>query len=200
MRAPRPARPGHVAKRDNQYRHCGTANIFGIVEPKAGRHLNLVTPNRSGAQFARAMEQLVAAYPTARTIHLVLDNLNIHHEGSLVAVFGKRRARRLWRRLTVHFTPKHGSWLNQAEIELSLIARQAPGTDRIPTRPALRRRVGAWTGRANRRHVCINWRFTLKKARAKFQYNPNTFKRSETYVRTAVFAADLLLLARARIT
>ena len=180
VRAPRPARPGHVAKRDNEYRRCGTANIFGIVEPKAGRHLTLVTPSRSGAQFARAIEHLVAAYPTARTIHLVLDNLNIHDEGSLVAVFGPRRARRLWRRLTVHYTPKHGSWLNQAEIELSLIARQALGADRIPTRPALRRRVGAWTGRANRRAVRINWRFTRKKARAKFHYNPNTFKRSET--------------------
>lgn len=137
VRPPRPARPGHIAKRDNEYRRCGTANIFAIVEPKAGRHLNRVTPNRSAKQFARAIAALVVAYPKARTIHLVLDNLNIHCEGSLVPVFGERRARQLWRRLTIHHTPKHGSWLNQAEIELSLLARQALGTERITTRGAL---------------------------------------------------------------
>lgn len=121
-RPPRPARAGHAAKRDNEYRRCGTASIFGIVEPKAGRHLSRMTPTRSGAEFAHAIDALVAAYPRAHTIHLVLDNLNIHHEGALVAVFGARVARRLWRRLTIHYTPKHGSWLNQAEIELSLLA------------------------------------------------------------------------------
>jgi hypothetical protein len=110
----------------------------------------------------------------------VLDNLNIHHEGSLVPVFGKRTARRLWRRLTMHDTPKHGSWLNRAEIELSLIGRQAMGTDRIPTRPELRRRVGAWTGRANRRRTRIDWRLSRKNARAKFRYTPASFRRSQT--------------------
>ena len=178
VRTPRPARPGHVAKRDNEYRRCGTANIFAIVEPKAGRHLNRVTPNRSAKQFARAVAALVVAYPKARTIHLVLDNLNIHCEGSLVPVFGERRARRLWRRLTLHYTPKHGSWLNQAEIELSLLARQALGTERIATREALGSRIRAWTSRANRRHTRINWRFTRKHARVKFKYQPST--RSET--------------------
>jgi hypothetical protein len=180
VRAPHPARPGHIAKRDNEYDRWGTANIFAIVEPKAGRHLNRVTVNRSGHQFALAIETLVAEYPKARTIHLVLDNLNTHNESSLVAAFGKRRARHLWRRLTVHYTPKHGSWLNQAEIELSLIARQALGPDRIPTQAKLTRRVQAWTGRANRRRTRINWRFTRKKARAKFHYNPSSLKRSQT--------------------
>lgn len=180
VRAPRPGRPGHIAKRDNEYQRCGTANIFAIVEPKAGRHLNRVTPTRSGKEFALAVAAVVASYPTARTIHLVLDNLNIHHEGSLVPVFGKRTARRFWRRLTIHYTPKHGSWLNQAEIELSLIGRQALGTARIPTRPELRRRVGAWTHRANRRRTRINWRFSRKSARAKFRYTPASFRRSKT--------------------
>ena len=154
------------------------ANIFAIIEPKAGRHLNRVTPNRSAKQFALAIADLVAAYPKARTIHLVLDNLNIHCEGSLVPVFGERPARRLWRRLTIHHTPKHGSWLNQAEIELSLLARQALGTERIATRAALSSRIRAWTGRANRRHTRINWRFTRKNARVKFKYQPST--RSKT--------------------
>jgi hypothetical protein len=180
VRAPRPARPGHIAKRDTDDTRCGTANIFGIVEPKAGRHLNRVTPTRSGQQFAWAIEAVVEAYPTARTIHLVLDNLNIHHEGSLVPVFGTQRAHQLWRRLTVHDTPRHGSWLNQAEIELSLLARQALGTERIPTRPLLGRRIRAWTNRANCRKTRINWQFTRKKARAKFGYTRQTSKRSKT--------------------
>ena len=96
VRPPRPARPGHVAKRDNEYRRCGTANIFAIVEPHAGRHLNRVTPTRSGREFALAIASLIAAYPAARTIHLVLDNLNIHDEKSLVPVFGTRRAHQLY--------------------------------------------------------------------------------------------------------
>ena len=180
VRAPRPARPGHLAKRDNEYERRGTANIFGIVEPKAGRHLTRVTPNRSGAQVARVIADLVAAYPRVKTIHLVLDNLNIHCEHSLAKVFGTRPARRLWRRLTIHYTPKHGSWLNQAEIELSLLTRQALGTERIPTRAALGQRIRAWTARANRRRTRINWEFTRKAARAKFNYNPKSFTRSKT--------------------
>ncbi|MHB8839474.1 MAG: IS630 family transposase [Gemmatimonadaceae bacterium] len=179
VRAPRPARPGHVAKRDNEYERCGTANLFGIVEPKAGRHWSRVTPDRSGRQFAHAIRDLVAAYPRVRTIHLVLDNLNIHHAGSLRRTFGDRDGSRLWRRLTVHYTPKHGSWLNQAELELSLIARQALGRDRIPTRGEQAARVRAWNRRANRRQTRIDWRFTRKAARAKFKYHPHDFKRSK---------------------
>ena len=112
VRPLRPARPGHLAKRDNEYERCGTANLFGIVEPKAGRHFSRVTPDRSGVQFAHAVRDIVAAYPRARTIHLVLDNLNTHHEGSLRRAFGPHHGPQLWRRLTVHYTPKHGSWLN----------------------------------------------------------------------------------------
>lgn len=179
VQPPRPARPGHVAKRDNEYRRCGTANLFGVVEPKTGRHWNRVTPDRSGLAFARVIRDLVAAYPRARTIHLVLDNLNIHHAGSLVRAFGPREGPRLWRRLTVHYTPKHGSWLNQAELELSLIARQALGHDRVPTRAQMTQRVRAWNRRANRRQTRITWRFTRTHARAKFRYDPPTFKRAK---------------------
>jgi len=176
----RPARPGHVAKRDNEYVRCGTANIFGIVEPQAGRHFTCATPNRSAAQFARMLQRLVRAYPRVRTIHLVMDNLNTHGEKALTDYFGRRPGRRLWRRLTVHYTPKHGSWLNQAEIELSLVARQCLGTRRIPTLADLRAETRAWTTRANRRRTQINWRFTRKDARTKFgyQYKPST--RSQT--------------------
>lgn len=116
--APRPARPGHVAKRDNEYRRCGTATVFGVVEPKAGRHSTCATPNCSAAAFACMVHTVVQAYPAARTIHLVVDNLNTHREKALTDHFGVHEGGRLWRRVTVHYTPLHGSWLNQAEIEL----------------------------------------------------------------------------------
>ena len=180
VRPPRPARPGHVAKRDTEYERRGTANIFGVVEPKAGRHFTCATPTRSGRQFARLVRRVVRAYPRARTLHLVLDNLNTHGRKALTDHLGVREGRRLWRRLTVHYTPKHGSWLNQAEIELSLVARQCLGTRRIPELRPLRSEVRAWTSRANRRKTCIRWTFTRKDARTKFRYKANLSKRSET--------------------
>jgi hypothetical protein len=142
VRAPRPARPGHAAKRDNEYRRCGTANIFGVVEPKAGRHFTCATPNRSAAAFARMVRRVIKAYPNARTIH------------------------------------QHGSWLNQAEIELSLVARQCLGAQRIPELRALQRQTRAWTTGANRRRTTITWRFTRKAARRKFAYKKPVSKRS----------------------
>ena len=180
VRPPRPARPGHLAKRDNEYRRCGTANLFAVVEPKAGRHFTCATPHRSAAQFARVIQRLVAAYPKARTIHLVMDNLNIHCAKSLTDRFGHRLGRRLWRRLTVHFTPKHGSWLNQAEIELSMVSRGCLGHRRIPSLAHLRRETRAWNTRADRARTCIRWRFTRKHARMKFGYQRNVSKRSKT--------------------
>jgi len=180
VRPARPARPGHIAKRDNEYKRCGTANIFAVVEPKAGRHFTCATPNRSGAQFARMVQRVLAAYPGARTVHLVMDNLNIHCEKSLTDHFGRRVGKKLWRRLTVHFTPKHGSWLNQAEIELSLVSRGCLGRRRIDTLAQLRLDTRAWNTRANRTKTRINWRFTRKDARIKFGYQKNISSRSET--------------------
>jgi transposase len=179
VRPPRPARPGHLAKRDNEYRRCGTANLFAAVEPKAGRHFTRATSNRSAPQFARMVQRVVAAYPRARTIHLVMDNLNIHCEKSLTDQFGARTGKRLWRRLTAHFTPKHGSWLNQAEIELSLVSRGCLGRRRIPDLAQLRRDTRAWNTRANRAKTRIQWRFTRKDARRKFGYQKNLSTRSE---------------------
>jgi DDE superfamily endonuclease len=179
VRVPQRARPGRVAKRDNEYRRCGTANIFGVVEPKTGRHLTCATTNRSAAAFARMVRTVVRAYPTARTIHLVLDNLNTHREHALTDHFGPREGRRLWRRLTVHYTPIHGSWLNQAEIELSLVSRQALGTQRIDALATLQRQVRAWTARANRRKTTITWQFTRKDARRTFNYKKQLSNRSQ---------------------
>ena len=180
VRPPRPARPGHIAKRDSEYRRCGTANIFAVVEPKAGRHFTRATTNRSAAEFAKTIKRVVAAYPRTRTIHMVMDNLNIHCEKSLTDHFGRREGRKLWRRITVHHTPKHGSWLNQAEIELSLLSRGCLGTRRIDTLRGLQTETTAWNSRAHRTRLRINWRFTRRDARLKFGYKRNLSKRSKT--------------------
>ncbi len=150
VRTPRSARPGHVVKRDNEYRRCGTANIFGVVEPKAGRPFTCATPNRAAAAFAR------------------IDG------------FGPREGRRLWRRLTVHATPLHGSWLNHAEIERSLVSRQCLGTRCIDAFDILRRETRAWTTRATRQRLTIDWRFTRKDARRTFAYHKPLSIRSKT--------------------
>src|SRR5208282_938789 len=180
VRPGRTARPGHIAKRDNEYRRRGTANIFAVVEPKAGRHFNCATPNRSAAQFAQVVQRLVADYPFARKIHLVMDNLNIHCRKSLTDHLGDKEGRYLWSRLQVHHTPKHGSWLNQAEIELSLISRQCLGTRRIPDLARLRSETMAWKKRTNRQKIKIQWNFTRKAAGSKFGYVRKLFRRSQT--------------------
>ena len=180
VRPPIPMAPGKIAKRDNEYERCGTANVFCAVEPKAGTHFTLPTPNRSAPEFAQALGRIVDQYPFARTIHLVMDNLNIHCRKTLTDYFGQREGGYLWDRLTVHYTPTHGSWLNQAEIEISLFARQCLGRRRIPSLAVLERESRAWNRRANRDRIKINWQFTRKKARAKFRYNSNYFRRSET--------------------
>ncbi len=109
VRTRRAARPGVIAKRASEYKCCGTANVFCSVEPNAGRHFTYPTPTRRGAEFAQVIEKLAARYPHARTIHLVVDNLDIHCRKPLVARFGEERATRLWERITLHYTPKYGS-------------------------------------------------------------------------------------------
>jgi len=180
VRTCRPAQPGHIARRDNEYKRCGTANIFAVVEPKAGRHFTRATTDRSAAQFALVIQDLVAAYPFARRIHLVMDNLNIHCRKSLIDHLGQQQGRQLWRRLKVHYTPKHGSWLNQAEIELSLVSRQCLGGRRIPRLDVLQSEILSWNTTANREKTHIQWKFTRKAARAKFGYKRNTSKRAKT--------------------
>ena len=170
VRAPIPVKPGKPAKQDNEYKRCGTANVFGVVEPKAGRHFTTATPNRSGAEFAGMVGHVVRQYPAAETIHLVMDNLNIHCRKSLTDHFGEQKGGDIWDRLSVHYTPKHGSWLDQAEIELSLYSRQCLGTRRIADLETLKRETKAWNRRANQKRTRIDWRFTRKKARKLFQY------------------------------
>ena len=125
------------------------------------------------------MYRLALHYPDAKTIHLVMDNLNIHGRKSLTDLYGEEIGAEIWDRFTVHYTPKHGSWLNQAEIELSLFSRQCLGTRRIPDLATLQRETKAWNRQANRKRTTINWRFTRRKARKTFRYErPRQHRRS----------------------
>jgi hypothetical protein len=179
IRPPQSARPGKIAKRDNEYERCGTANVFCAVEPKAGRHFTKPTPTRSAAEFAQVVAHLAVSYPDASTIHLVMDNLNIHCQKSLTDYYGDLAGQYFWSRFTPHYTPKHGSWLNQAEIEISLFSRQCLGNRRIPDLATIRREARAWNRRINRAKTQIDWQFSRKDARRKFGYRKNSFKRSE---------------------
>jgi hypothetical protein len=170
LRSPIPAKPGRLAKRDNEYQRCGTANVFGVVEPKAGRHFTRATADRSGPQFARLIHSLARRYAAARTIHVVMDNLNTHSLKSLTDFFGEEKGRHLWNRFTVHYTPKHGSWLNQAEIELSLYARGCLGTRRFHDLRLLQDETKVWNCQTDKKRTRINWTFTRRKARSTFRY------------------------------
>ena len=178
VRPASPARPGREARRDNEYERCGTANVFCAVEPKAGRHFTFPTPDRSAVEFAHVVFELADQYPQANTIHLVMGNLNIHRSKSLTDLLGKDIGGEVWDRFTVHYTPTHGSWLNQAEIEIGLFSRQCLGKRRIPDLSTLSRETRAWNRRMNRNRVKINWKFTRRAARRKFGYKRKSFKRS----------------------
>jgi transposase len=170
VRSPLALKPGRVARRDSEYQRCGTVNVFCGVEPKAGRHYTRVTPNRSAPEFADYLLEIAEHYPAADTIHLVMDNLSSHTRKAVVERYGEKSGGWLWNRFTVHYTPKHGSWLNQAEIEISLFSRQCLGTRRIADPACLRREARAWNRRANCDRVTIQWAFTRRKARQKFGY------------------------------
>src|SRR5579872_6942762 len=170
VRSASPAIPGREARRDNEYERRGTANVFCAVEPKAGRHFTYPTPDRSAAEFAKIAFDLATRYPTANTLHLVLDNLNIHRCKSLTDLLGQEIGGEVWDRFTVHYTPAHGSWLNQAEIEIGMLARQCLGSRRIPDLSTLQRETRAWNRRANRARIKINWKFDRRAARRKFRY------------------------------
>jgi hypothetical protein len=180
VRPASPAVPGREARRDNEYERCGTANVFCAVEPKAGRPFTFATPDRSGFEFAQVAVKWAMAYPNAKTIHLIMDNLNIHRRKTLEDVFGAEMATEVWDCFTVHYTPTHGSWLNQAEIEIGMFSRQCLGKRRIPSLKILRAEARAWNRRVNRDGVKIAWKFDRKTARRKFGYNRKSFKRSKT--------------------
>jgi transposase len=172
-RAAQPATAEHDAiplREDYEYVRCGTANLFLWYEPLANRRHVEATERRTRTDWAHAMKDLVDVhYPHAERIVLVLDNLNTHSPASLYAAFPAAEARRLTEKLEIHYTPKHGSWLNMAEIELSILSRQCLDR-RLPDRETLAREVAAWEQERNQTGTSVNWRFTTADARIKLKH------------------------------
>ena len=169
VREPLPPKPGHVAKQDSEYERLGTANIFMAVEPLAGQRTTQVTERRTRVDWARFIQLLlVTVYPLAKKVVLVMDNLNTHGIASLYEAFEPQTARALADRLEIHYTPKHGSWLNMAETELSVLSRQCLDR-RIDSREIMASEVAAWQTTRNSTEAKINWRFTTADARIKLK-------------------------------
>jgi len=166
-RTPLPVKPGHPRRYDYEYERKGMVNIFAFFEPKRGwRHLD-VTDRRTAVDFALAMRRLVdEQYPEAEKVRVVLDNLNTHTGAALYQAFAPEEARRILRRLEFHYTPKHASWLNMVEIELSVLWRQCLER-RIPDAETLGREMEAWEQERNEEGVTVAWRFTASDAREK---------------------------------
>lgn len=169
LRVPLPLTPKVGKRQDYEYKREGTRNLFLFVEPKAGKRTVLVTRQRQKVDFAQAMRYLVdVLYPDTPMIDVVLDNLNTHHYHSLVESFGKAEADRIMHRLCFHFTPTHGSWLNMAEIELSILSRQCLKR-RLPDDWTLGLQLIAWENQRNQAQAKIHWRFSVEDARRVFQ-------------------------------
>jgi hypothetical protein len=170
VRPPSGLLPGHGRRVDYEYQRNGTANVFCAVEPRLGKYVTEVTARRTAEDFGRFLAGLATRYASSQKILLIMDNLNTHRLESLIGSFGEEKAKELWERFEIHYTPKHGSWLNQAEIAINIYARQCLGKSRIADLETLRKRTKAWTAIVNRRKVTINWHFTRKQAREKFDY------------------------------
>jgi hypothetical protein len=161
--------PGEPAREDYEYERNGKANLFLWVEPLVGRRRVRVTERHTAIDFAEALQVLVDEdYPQADQIVLVTDNLNIHKPASLYERFEPEEARRIASKIEWHYTPEHGSWLDMAECELSVLARQCLSR-RLPDIDVLRREVGAWQARRNAAKVTIDWHFTTSDARVKLK-------------------------------
>jgi hypothetical protein len=168
-RIPLPAQPGQPERVDYEYERCGTANLFLSCEPLMGRRQVTVTEQRTTLDFAEVVRDLLEVrYPHAEKVVLVMDNLNTHKPAALYAAFEPAVARALLERLEIHHTPKHGSWLNMAEIELSVLSRQCLDR-RIPDLDTLTQEVAAWEQARNADLRPVNWRFTTPDARIKLK-------------------------------
>jgi DDE superfamily endonuclease len=168
--APVPAATGRPARVDYEYRRCGVANVFMIFEPLLGWRAAQVTERRTKRDFAEVLRWLAEdVYPDSAAVVLVIDNLNTHGPGCLYEAFDPPRARAIAAKLEWHYTPKHGSWLNMAEIELSALGRQCLNR-RIDSLPALAEQVAAWEAERNGREVEAKWRFTTADARIRLHH------------------------------
>jgi hypothetical protein len=168
-REPLEMEPGKVKRIDYGYEREGFCSIFLACEPLTGKTVTSVKERRTKEDFAHFIKYLVdEVYPDAEQLVLVMDNLNTHTPGSFYKVFPPEEAMRLWKKLEIHYTPLHGSWLNMAEIELSVLGRQAL-SGRIKDLQSLQERVTAWQARRDAHPVTIDWRFTTQDARIKLK-------------------------------
>ena len=168
-RQPVPVAPGQVARYDYEYKREGTCNLFMFFQPLAGwRHVK-VTERRTGLDFAQCLQDLVDVhFPEAEVIRLVTDQLNTHTPAVLYEAFAPEEARRIARKIEWHYTPKHGSWLNMVEIELSILARQCLDR-RLVDIPTVQREAAAWEQRRNAYRATVHWQFTTPQARVKLE-------------------------------
>lgn len=163
-RKPIPMKPGSPEKYDYEYKRNGTANIFVAVEPKAGKRRISVTDRRTKKDFANEIRHLVDfEYPDVDLLRIILDNLNTHKRESLYETFGKEEAERILRKVEFHYTPKHGSWLNIAEIEINVMDTECTGR-RMRNKEFLINELTAWTKRRNKDKKKIEWKFTRQEA------------------------------------
>ena len=170
VRTPLPVAPGEPARYDTEYERNGVSNLFMFFSPLLNwRHVK-VTDRRTAADWAECMRELVDVhFPDAERITVVQDNLTTHTPAALYATFEPAEAKRIWDKLEFHSTPKHGSWLNMAEIELSVLSRQCLDR-RIPDQESLSREVAAWEAERNAMQATVQWRFTTADARIKLKH------------------------------
>jgi len=167
-RLPIPPKPGQLTRYDYEYSRKGVCNIFIATEPLMGKRIVRVTSRRTKQDWAKFLVDIERQYRHAEKITLVVDNLNTHKPGSLYEAFNPKKAKALLDRFEFVYTPKHGSWLNMAEIELRVLSNQCLNR-RIDTITEVRRQVGAWENERNNKEAVINWRFTTDDARIKLK-------------------------------
>ena len=165
-RTPLPASPGQPTRYDYEYRRCGMCNVFLACKPLAGKRMVKITERRTRQDWALFLQDIAGQYPKAEKILLVMDNLNTHAPDSLYDTYSPEIAKALWDRFEFLYTPKHGSWLNMAEIELSVLTRQCLSR-RIDTIEEVRIEVKAWENARNNINAKVNWQFTTEDARIK---------------------------------
>ena len=165
-KVPLPASVGRPARYDYEYKRCGVCNVFLACEPLAGKRLVAVTERKTKKDWAYFLEEIATQYESAEKITLVMDNLNTHKPGSFYETFTPDKAKALWDRFEFVYTPKHGSWLNMAEIELNVLTGQCLNR-RIDDIEVVRKEVLAWQEFRNNKNAKVNWQFTAENARIK---------------------------------
>lgn len=173
-RTPIPARPGQLEREDYEYERCGVCNVFMANEPLAGTRMTKVTERKTKIDWALFLQDISGRYQNVQKITLVMDNLNTHSPGALYETFPPEQAKALWDRFEFVYTPKHGSWLNMAEIELNVMISQCLDR-RIDSMAELQKQVAAWQEKRDQVRAKVNWQFTTENARVKLKRLYPTF-------------------------